>query len=83
MAAISESEASKGVWTLDIVKVDEVVVKITLVAKSNPNFNANANPNPNPNPNICMFSMNSLLPSNKSSNKSRSSMVDVHFGFRH
>ncbi len=53
MAAISESEASKGVWTLDIVKVDEVVVKITLVANSNPNFNANANPNPNPNPNIC------------------------------
>ena len=51
------SEASKGVWTLDIVKVDEVVVKITLIANSNPNPNANANPNPNPNsnpnPNIC------------------------------
>ena len=49
------SEASKGVWTLDIVKVDEVVVKITLIANSNPNpnANANANPNPNPNPNIC------------------------------
>ena len=45
------SEASKGVWTLDIVKVDEVVVKITLIANSNPNPNANANPNPNPN--IC------------------------------
>ena len=51
MAAISESEASKGVWTLDIVKVDEVVVKITLIANSNPNPNANANANPNPN--IC------------------------------
>ena len=41
------SEASEGVWTLDIVKVDEVVVKITLIAKSNPNSNDN------PNPNIC------------------------------
>ena len=41
------SEASKGVWTLDIVKVDEVVVKITLIANSNPKPNANANANPN------------------------------------
>ena len=55
MAAISE--ASKGVWMLDIVKVDEVVVKITLITNPNPNPNpnpnANPNPNPNPNPNIC------------------------------
>ena len=46
MAAISEA-STKGVWTLDIVKVDEVVVKITLIANSNPK------PNANPNPNIC------------------------------